>query len=91
MMPTKKSTELLICNCLKKLYDIYKFQFDKLFRSNDTERVRAVTKITAPCTHCQRRLAAKFQFVKQKKNPPYETIIGRFGFLFGHHAAKLVG
>ena len=31
--------------------------------SNDTERVRAVTKHTAPGTHCQQRLAAKFQFV----------------------------
>ena len=31
--------------------------------SNDTERVRAVTKTTAPSTHCQRALPAKFQIV----------------------------
>ena len=41
------------------------FQFVELFRSNDTERVRAVTNRTAPSTHCQRRPAAKFQFVEQ--------------------------
>ena len=29
-----------------------------------TERVREVTKRIAPITHCQRRLAAKFQFVE---------------------------
>ena len=40
------------------------FQFVELLRSNDTERVRAVTKRSAPSTHCQRRLAAKFQFVE---------------------------
>ena len=28
-----------------------------------TERVRAVTKAGAPCTRCQRQLAAKFQFI----------------------------
>jgi len=40
-------------------------QFVELLCSNDTERVRAVTKRTAPCTHCPRRLAAKFQFIEQ--------------------------
>ena len=44
---------------------INKFQFVELFRSNDTERVRAVTKCTAPGTNCQRPLAAKFQYVEQ--------------------------
>ena len=36
----------------------------ELFRRNDTERVRAVTKTIAPCTHCQRPLAAKIQFIQ---------------------------
>ena len=37
-----------------------KFQFVSLFCGNDTERVRAVTKRTAPSTHCLRRLAANY-------------------------------
>ena len=43
---------------------VSKFQFDELFRSNDTERVRTVTKTTVLGTHCQRPLAAKFQFIE---------------------------
>ena len=34
------------------------------FGSNDTERVREVAKRTAHCTYCQRRLTAKFEFLK---------------------------
>ena len=42
-----------------------KFQFVEYFRSDDTERIRAVTKHTAPSTNCQRRLAAKSQAAKR--------------------------
>ena len=56
--------------------ELNKFQFDELFRSNDTERVRAVTKTTAPSTHCQRALPAKFQFVKQMKTAAYDDVGG---------------
>ena len=51
-----------------------KFQFVELLRSNGTERVRAVTKRTAPSTHCQRRLAVKFQFVEQLEKLEFDEV-----------------
>ena len=50
--------------------------------SNDTERVRAVTKHTAPGTHCQQRLAAKFQFVGEFYLKEYATVRRGFFFVF---------
>lgn len=42
-----------------------KFQFVELLCSNDTERVRAVTKRTVPGTNCLRWITAKFQFTEK--------------------------
>ena len=55
----------IITKLLSEKNELDKFQFVELLCSNDTERVRAVTKRTAPSTHCQRRLAAKVQFIEQ--------------------------
>ena len=47
-----------------------KFQFVELFRSNDTERVRAVAERTAPGTHRQRWLAARSKSIQLIKPAP---------------------
>ena len=49
--------------------ELAKFQFVDLLCRNDTERVREVTNTAAPSTNCQRRLAAKFQYVEQIEIP----------------------
>ena len=55
----------MLNDCIEKVIHLNKFHFVELFRRNDTERVRAVTKRTAPSTHCQRRLAANSNFIEQ--------------------------
>ena len=57
------ATSVLFIEITLGEYLLAKFQLDELLCSTDTERVRAVTKRTAPRTHCQRALPAKFQFV----------------------------